>query len=362
MKLSGAFDGSNTQAYTTTPFGSTPGFYHHDPQLIDHNRAQAFARDDPIRSMHDPSLTPSYSRNFSDSHISPFVTDGIRPEYPHPPLMSDYGRDSKVKLPPPGSMGPPHGAPPRSSPYSQSQNVAQLALNVSQPNGLASAHLPHQTEKEKMINHSAFDPNDFNLKEERLQCAKRLARFNKASEDPGAPSAPSEHQIKELFRDICECRDPDTRSPKPLQGYLGENINVQAPFYCDYGYNVKIYDNVDIGRNCTIGDACTVKIGKNCIIGPNVTFLSQDGDHHPQVPLRPGQKRLSIGKQICVDDDVFIGGNSVICMGVHIGTGATIPAGTVVDRETVSTLERSDLFVDKRCFICIYPHKKRFVF
>ena len=59
-----------------------------------------------------------------------------------------------------------------------------------------------------------------------------------------------------------------------LSGCVGNNVIVEAPFNCDYGYNIHIGHDVVIGKNCTILDSCKVKIGGRCILGPNVNIYT----------------------------------------------------------------------------------------
>ena len=225
-------------------------------------------------------------------------------------------------------MGPP--APyARGSEYSDpknmaQQNMAQLALSSS-----ASG----RTEKEKMINQAPFDPHDPVLKSDRLECAKFVYAFNKGCEDPENLKP---HEKRDRFRAIIEGRDPNQNSPGSRGdlrvGHVGANVEVQAPFYCDYGYNVVINQNTDVGRNCKMYDACTVRIGKNCTIGPNVSFNSQGPDNTPRAhPMMPVQKRLAIAHPITIDDDVYIGADCSIYPGVKVGRGAVIAQGTVVN-------------------------------
>ena len=179
-----------------------------------------------------------------------------------------------------------------------------------------------------MINHMPFDPSNPELKELRRECFRLCTLFNRTSEDYNL----NEAEKTKAFRKIVY-GDPDSNKPAATIGmHVGDNIDVQAPFHCDYGFNLHIGDNVDIGRNCYIADACSVKVERNVIIGPNVQFLAQDGDHHPNPPLMAGQKRLAKGMNILVHEDAYIGGGSIIYAGVQVGAGATIPPGTVVDQ------------------------------
>ena len=181
-----------------------------------------------------------------------------------------------------------------------------------------------------MLNQREFDHNDGPLKMERKKCIRRTGDFNRMA--LGADIPPDSVKTN-LLRQIIKPDPEPGQSPqfKDLPtGHLGERVEVQAPFYCDYGYNIQICDDTEVGRNCDIGDACTVKIGARCIIGPDVKFCSQDGVHHPKMPRPPGSKRLARAKPIFVGDDVFIGAGSIVLGGANIEAGCTVGAGTIV--------------------------------
>lgn len=70
-----------------------------------------------------------------------------------------------------------------------------------------------------------------------------------------------------------------------------------------------------------------IKIGKNCAIGPYVIILDSDG--HKLV----GQNNIA---DIIIGDNVWIGARAIILKGVHIGNGAAIAAGTIVNRDVLA--------------------------
>jgi len=111
-------------------------------------------------------------------------------------------------------------------------------------------------------------------------------------------------------------------------GRVGQEVVVEAPFTCDYGYNITIGNNVLIGRNCTILDPMEINIGDNCFIGPNVTLLGSTTFTDPK--KRMGSKSPQIGGFIIIDEDVWIGAGAIIQHNVSIGRGASISAGAVV--------------------------------
>lgn len=101
------------------------------------------------------------------------------------------------------------------------------------------------------------------------------------------------------------------------------------------GYGTSIQD-----RNIILGD---VEIGKFCLTAPNVYMSS--GKHYfdldPYIYIKDqdkkvresGQLSAQHSKKIMIDDDVWIGINSVIMRGVKIGKGSVIGSNSVVTKD-----------------------------
>ena len=108
-----------------------------------------------------------------------------------------------------------------------------------------------------------------------------------------------------------------------------ENAFVNPPFYCDYGFNIEVGKDLFCNYNCTILDVCKVKIGDNCLMASNVAIYTAGHPVHPA--LR--NTFYEYGAEVVIGDNVWIGGNSVICPGVHIGDNTVIGAGSVVTKD-----------------------------
>lgn len=104
---------------------------------------------------------------------------------------------------------------------------------------------------------------------------------------------------------------------------------INPPFYCDYGKNIEVGRNFFANYNCTILDVAKVVIGDNCQIAPNVSIYTAGHPVHPA--SRNTMYEYGIG--ITIGDNVWIGGNVVICPGVRIGDNVVIGAGSVVTRD-----------------------------
>lgn len=111
---------------------------------------------------------------------------------------------------------------------------------------------------------------------------------------------------------------------------FGESdAHITPPFHCDLGKNITTGKNFYTNANCTILDVARVTFGDNCMLGPNVSVYTAGHPIHP-VARNSGYE---YGKAVTVGDNVWIGGSSVICPGVHIGSNVVIGAGSVVTKD-----------------------------
>lgn len=108
-----------------------------------------------------------------------------------------------------------------------------------------------------------------------------------------------------------------------------EGAFINPPFYCDYGSHIEVGKNFFANYNCTIIDVAKVKIGDNCQMAPNVAIYTAGHPVHPATR----NSSYEYGKEIVIGDNVWIGGNTVICPGVTIGNNVVIGAGSVVTKD-----------------------------
>lgn len=108
-----------------------------------------------------------------------------------------------------------------------------------------------------------------------------------------------------------------------------EDAFINPPFYCDYGFNIEAGKNFFANYNCTILDVSKVKIGDNCQFAPNVAIYTAGHPIHPD----SRNSLYEYGIEVTIGDNCWIGGNSVICPGVHIGNNVVIGAGSVVTKD-----------------------------
>lgn len=108
-----------------------------------------------------------------------------------------------------------------------------------------------------------------------------------------------------------------------------ENAVINPPFYCDYGTHIEVGRNFFANYNCTILDVAKVKIGDNCMLAPNVAIYTAGHPLHPDTR----NTMYEYGIEVNIGDNVWIGGNVVICPGVTIGNNCVIGAGSVVTKD-----------------------------
>ena len=165
-----------------------------------------------------------------------------------------------------------------------------------------------RTEEEIMLAGEMYLAGDPDLVAARLR-ARRLARlYNATTEEDVAPR-----------RAILE----------ELLGAIGPRIEIEPPFYCDYGRYLRIGDNFYANTGLVVLDCNLVTIGRDVKCGPRVQILTAT---HPVDPgARASGRELAF--PIAIGDGVWLGAGAIVGPGVTIGEGTTIGAGSVVTRD-----------------------------
>jgi len=164
------------------------------------------------------------------------------------------------------------------------------------------------TEKEKMIAGELYNPLDKQLVEDRLQTRLLIKALNDTGED-------ETEQRSRILQELIPNAAPD--------------LWLQPPFYCDYGYNIKMGTKVFFNFNCIVLDVAPVTIGSRTMFGPNVQVYTAT---HP-LNHQERSSGVEYAKPIVIGADVWIGGSAVICPGVTIGDRSVIGAGSVVTKD-----------------------------
>ncbi len=116
-----------------------------------------------------------------------------------------------------------------------------------------------------------------------------------------------------------------------MLGKIGKGVHIDYGTYFRYPRKVFLGNNVSINKNCRFYASFAVKdahivIGDNVTFGPEVTLFSAEHDYrYLDLP--------DIAKSIVIENNVWIGGRSVILPGVTVREGAVIAAGSVVTRD-----------------------------
>ena len=163
-------------------------------------------------------------------------------------------------------------------------------------------------QKERMLAGLPYKAWLDGLSEDRLENKKRIFRFNNL--EPGH-FAEKDKLLKEIL------------------GKTGERVNIEAPFHCDYGYNIEVGEDFFANYNFTVLDVGKVKIGANAQIAPNVSIYTAGHPIHPE----SRNSGYEYGIEITIGDNVWIGGNTCIMPGVKIGNNVVIGAGSVVTKD-----------------------------
>jgi maltose O-acetyltransferase len=162
-----------------------------------------------------------------------------------------------------------------------------------------------RSEREKMLAGALYRPSDPEIQADLAGTADWLARYNAAL--------------------------PVDRRPllEERLGSIGEGAEIRPPFFCDYGFNIRLGAGAFLNFNCVILDVVEVTIGAGTQIGPAVQIYTAD---HPRDPAER-REGLEFGRPVRIGRNVWIGGGAIILPGVSIGDDATIGAGAVVLRD-----------------------------
>lgn len=153
---------------------------------------------------------------------------------------------------------------------------------------------------------SIHDPEFYKIGEIIEQAQKTLARLNGAYH--------TKEEIREIFSQLTDSE-------------VDDSFEMLAPFYTDFGRNIKVGKNVFINQNCTFMDRGGITIEDDVLIAPRVNLITTNHSISPQ------NRRDVESRPIHIEKNVWIGANVTITPGVTIGENSIIAAGAVVTHD-----------------------------
>jgi maltose O-acetyltransferase len=168
-----------------------------------------------------------------------------------------------------------------------------------------------KSEKEKMLAGELYHAGDAELQADAAKAKAWMARYN------ASMAAPADER-RQLLREVLAA--------------VGDGAVVRPPFFCDYGYNIRLGEGVFLNFNCVILDVVSVDIGAGSQIGPAVQIYAANHSRDPATR----KSGAEFGRPVVVGKNVWIGGGAIILPGVTIGDDAVVGAGAVVTRDVAN--------------------------
>ena len=163
------------------------------------------------------------------------------------------------------------------------------------------------TEKEKMLNGESYFAYDPELMQDHHHAKELCQQYNQITV---SDTQEKSRVLKELFQ-------------------ADYAAHIEANFFCDYGYNIKLGKNFYANHNLIILDGAPVIIGDNVMIAPNVGIYTTG---HP-IDVAQRIAGIAFSHAITIGNNVWIGGGVNICPGVTIGDNCVIGAGALVTQD-----------------------------
>lgn len=160
------------------------------------------------------------------------------------------------------------------------------------------------------------------------------------------PSLVARYRGLELKGSIVLCGMPRIEIGEGATIVIGDNVTLNS---LDRGYHLNLYApmklmadrpgaRIVIGDNTRMSGTCLhaylgITVGRNCLIAGNTQIF--DGNAHtlsfPDVENR--LHTTGAAEPVVIEDNVWIGANSIVLPGVRIGFGSVVGAGSVVTKD-----------------------------
>ncbi len=165
-----------------------------------------------------------------------------------------------------------------------------------------------RTEKQKMLAGELYRASDPELLADAAAASAWMVRYNASL---AAPPAEQRALLAERLAQV------------------GADTVIRPPFFCDYGYQIRIGARVFVNFGLVALDVATITIGDDVQIGPNVQLLTPT--HPVDADLR--RAKWEAAEPITIADNVWLGGGVIVLPGVTIGEDSVVGAGSVVTRD-----------------------------
>ena len=125
------------------------------------------------------------------------------------------------------------------------------------------------------------------------------------------------------------------RAPEVVRTLLTEltgrpvpaSVTVFPPFFCEFGKNLTLGEDVFVNMGCTFQDAGGITIGDGTLIGHNTTVVTLNH------AVDPARRADMLPAPVVIGRTVWLGAGVTVVPGVTIGDGAIVGAGAVVTKD-----------------------------
>lgn len=132
---------------------------------------------------------------------------------------------------------------------------------------------------------------------------------------------------QELNTTVCDAATVRDYFKRITGQEVGEDFNLNPPFYTDFGRNIRVGKRVFINFGCTFMDRGGITIGDDTFLAPHVQLITENHG------ISPDRRRFLTSKPIVIGKNVWIGAGAIVLPGVTVGDNAVIGAGSVVTKD-----------------------------
>ena len=123
---------------------------------------------------------------------------------------------------------------------------------------------------------------------------------------------------------------------KSALGYCGKNVILHKPSVCSNPGNLYLYNNTSIMKNWTfLSDTGKFIMKDHSIASTNLVIITGNHNRVLEHTLQESiaNRLADKEKDIVLEEEVWLGTNVTLLPGITIGRGATVAAGSVVNRD-----------------------------